>query len=60
MLCIIRRLKMAILNIILGVFVQFLSNPTILIALIVLVGLLMQKKNKADCIRCSGILPGDW
>ena len=42
---------MAILNIILGVFVQFLSNPTILIALIVLVGLLMQKKNKADCIK---------
>lgn len=33
---------MVILNVILGVFVQFLSNPTILIALIVLIGLLTQ------------------
>lgn len=43
--------KMVVLNVILGVFVQFLSNPTILIALIVLIGLLMQKKNMADCIK---------
>lgn len=42
---------MFIVNTILDVFVQFLSNPTILIALIVLIGLLMQKKSAADCIK---------
>lgn len=42
---------MFIVNTILDVFVQFLSNPTILIALIVLIGLLMQKKPAADCIK---------
>lgn len=42
---------MFIVNVILNVFVQFLSNPTILIALIVLIGLLMQKKSAADCIK---------
>ncbi len=42
---------MFIVNTILDVFVQFLSNPTILIALIVLIGLLMQKRSAADCIK---------
>lgn len=42
---------MFIVNVILDVFVQFLSNPTILIALIVLIGLLMQKKPMADCLK---------
>lgn len=42
---------MLIVNTILNVFVQFLSNPTILIALIVLIGLLIQKKSAADCMK---------
>lgn len=42
---------MFIVNTILNIFVQFLSNPTILIALIVLIGLLMQKKSAADCMK---------
>ena len=39
------------LNIILKFIVQFLSNPTILIALIVMIGLLIQKKRTPDIIK---------
>lgn len=39
------------INIILKFIVQFLSNPTILIALIVLVGLVIQKKKTPDIIK---------
>lgn len=39
------------LNIILKFIVQFLSNPTILIALLVLIGLIIQKKRTPDIIK---------
>lgn len=39
------------LNIILNFIVQFLSSPTILIALIVLIGLLIQKKPTSDVLK---------
>ncbi|MDF2790306.1 MAG: putative integral rane protein [Neobacillus sp.] len=39
------------LNAILNFIVQFLSNPTILIALIVMVGLIIQRKSAADTMK---------
>ena len=42
---------MFVIEAILGFIVQFISNPTILIALIVLIGLLIQKKKWNDLLR---------
>ena len=42
---------MVIIQTILNFFVQFISNPTILIALIALVGLLIRKAPAADCLK---------
>ncbi len=42
---------MSIINIVLDFFVQFISNPTILIALIALIGLLIRKSTPADCLK---------
>lgn len=42
---------MSVVNIILEFFVQFLSTPSILIGLIVLIGLIMQKKSLTDTIK---------
>ena len=42
---------MVIIHTILNFFVQFISNPTILIALIALIGLLIRKVSAADCLK---------
>ena len=42
---------MVIIHTILNFFVQFISNPTILIALIALIGLLIRKASAADCLK---------
>lgn len=42
---------MSIIQTILNFFVQFISNPTILIALIALIGLLIRKAPAADCLK---------
>jgi len=42
---------MLVINAILAFIVQFLSNPTILIALVVLVGLMIQKASFSDCLK---------
>lgn len=42
---------MTVINSILDFFVQFISNPSILIALIALIGLLMRKVPPADCMK---------